>query len=192
VAGESGKSALASALPWLALGGLVLLLIVAIRKGLGPGGLSAWFRDLLGLNPPDKEQSNTGTQQDSAGQDHESSGVGSAAVTGHFSIHSGDALQLETNLGNVSMSAIIPFDLVNSSPTRQQVLVQVHVYEDYLFKDEQQTWEELVTVDGLSGRHVEANVVLPGIYVPLTRPQLFLDLTVAGVHQDRVEHVETH
>ena len=185
-----GKAALRSALPWLVLGGAVLLLIYLLRKELGEGGLSDWIRKLLGLRAPDPIAEERETQQDAAGEDHSSSGVGAQGVTGHFEIKSKDTIQL-VNLLNLTTRADVPIFLVNSTTKQQEVLVQVDAYEDFLVSDEQQTWSELVKVDALSGKHLVASLNLSLNTVPFTRPQLFLDLTVAGVHQDRVENIET-
>jgi len=187
-----GRSALASAVPWLASGAAILLILYLAQKQLGPGGLSAWLKKLLGLGPTPKTSEDTNTQQDSAGQDHQSSGVGSAAVTGHFAIASGDTVPLDVNMFGLFKSTVsIPFDLVNSSNQAHTVLVQIHSYADYLLSDQAQTWEQLVEVAPLSGKHVEATLELTNIFstIPTTRPTLFLDLTVAGVHQARIEGV---
>lgn len=189
MAGETGKAALRTAAPWLLLGAGLVLLIYLLRKQLGGLDLKGWLWDLLGLNPPSPVQSDTPAQQDFAGDDHASTGVGSGGVTGHFGITDGDTLQLQNNW-NLTTTATVPIELVNSTPSKQTVLVQVHVYADYLVNDEQLTWTQLVEVDGLGGKHVEANLNL-SLSAPGSRPQLFLDLTVAGRHQARVEHVGT-
>lgn len=186
-----GGAALGAAVPWLAAGGAILLILYLLRKEIGDaGGLGDWLAKLLGIGAREPIASQEDTQQDSAGQDHESGGVGSAAVTGHFSIASGDTLALTPHVFNVSESVDVPLDLVNSSTEQQTVLVQIHVYLDYLMADEQKTWAQLVTVQALSGKHVEATIDMTGARVPFTRPDLYLDLTVAGVHQDRIENVE--
>lgn len=194
-ASKTGTTALAWAAPWLVLGGAILLIVYIVKNELGDGGLQAWFEKLLGTGKGKKTEGDPQkTQQDAAGQDKQRGGVGSAAVTGHFAIASRDTLSLDVHfLGIWKSTVTVPFDLVNSSPDHQQVLVQIHAYQDYLFSDQQTTWEQLVPIDGYSGTHVEAVVELTNIFstIPTTRPQLFLDLTVAGVHNDRVEHIET-
>jgi hypothetical protein len=185
-----GKQVLASALPWLITGGAILLLIYLFRKEIGAGGLQDWFRKLLGLGAPDPIASQEETQQDSFGEDHDSSGVGAQAVTGHFAIKSGDTIQLVNEL-NLTTRADVPLNLVNSSPKPQKVEVKLNAYVDYTFSDESLTWTQLIDVGALESKRLVATLNLSLNAVPFTRPQLFLDLTVAGVHQDRVEHIGT-
>jgi hypothetical protein len=188
--GSTGRAALGSAAPWLLLGGLVLFLVIAAKDELGKGGLIGWLKKLLGLEPPGPIEQDTPTQQDAAGQDHESGGVGSAAVTGFFNLESGESIDMDNEWATLGQSVVVPISLVNSSPSRQVVLVNVHVYADYLISDEERTWSELITVDGLSGKQLGARVLLPSAF-PGSRPTLYVDLTIAGVHQDRIENVKT-
>jgi hypothetical protein len=193
VAGEAkklGGAALSAAVPWLAAGGAILLLVYLVKKQLGKGGLSDWLTNLLGFSPPAPVAHQEDTQQDSMGQDHQSGGVGSAAVTGRFLLQDGDTVELTPHLLAFVDSVDIPVSLVNSSTSDQEVLVQIHVYEDFVASDDQQTWEQLVTVNAQASKYLEARINLTAARIPFTRPTLFLDLTVAGVHQARVEGIE--
>ena len=189
-----------SAWSWLALGaGALILLWLASKlwksgtepdrgsQGSSAGGLGGWLADLLGGRARSDVALEEGAQQDFAGQDSGDEGEGSAAVTGHFLIRSGDSINRELFAGTVR----VPFALVNSSRSSQRVLVQLAVYWDFLISDEATTWEELIDVDGQSGKHVEADLAVPAV-VLLRNPRLYVDLTIAGVHQDRIEDVEVY
>jgi hypothetical protein len=186
IAGQAARSGIGYALPWLIVLGVGWFVWSKFKDDIdAAGGLTGWIQQLLGIG----KKSDIGEEQpgDQGGLGNLN---GSGDVTGKIALTDGASATLVGDWTAGDATLEIPIDLNNDAPNARTVGVRLDVFGDYWLSDESYTWEQQISIAPRGSKHLVANVAVSRPGTVLRQPQFFLDLSIAGEHVHRVEHVQ--